>query len=98
MSQTDQFDNFLITIVKETGGIEGLLHSLHSFLLRRTDFYYEMSPGDKMGFPPGDAEKMVKFADLNHFDHHALVSAMVRSNCGVLETCDPIFLLFFFWA
>jgi hypothetical protein len=67
MSQSDQFDNFFITIVKETGGIEGLLHSLHSFLLRRTDFYYEMSPGDKMGFPPGDAEKMVIF-------QHTLVS------------------------
>ena len=30
-----------------------------SFLLRRTDFYYEAAPGAKMGFPPGYAEGMV---------------------------------------
>ncbi len=40
-------------IAKETGGIEGLLNSLFSFLYRRTDFFYEADPGDKMGFPPG---------------------------------------------
>jgi len=48
-----RFDEFYFTIAKETGGIEGLLHSLFNFLIRRTDFYYESDPGDKMGFPPG---------------------------------------------
>jgi hypothetical protein len=57
-----RFDDFYFTICKETGGIEGLLHSLFSFFLRRTDFFYECKyyyfnykgdPGDKMGFPPG---------------------------------------------
>lgn len=48
-----RFDDFYFTIVKETGGIEGLLHSMFNFLIRRTDFYYEADPGDKMGFPPG---------------------------------------------
>lgn len=59
MNGLERFDNFLITIVNETGGVEGLLHSLFSFLYRRTDFFYEMMPGEKMGFLPGDAEKMV---------------------------------------
>jgi hypothetical protein len=36
-----RFDDFYFTIAKETGGIEGLLNSLFSFLIRRTDFYYE---------------------------------------------------------
>jgi hypothetical protein len=53
MEGLERFDNFLITIVNETGGVEGLLHSLFSFLYRRTDFYYEMLPGEKMGFLPG---------------------------------------------
>jgi hypothetical protein len=59
MEGLERFDNFLITIVNETGGVEGLLHSLFSFLYRRTDFYYEMLPGEKMGFLPGEAERMV---------------------------------------
>ncbi len=42
-----------MTIASETGGIHGLFESMFSFLLRRTDFYYESDPGDKMGFPPG---------------------------------------------
>lgn len=54
-----RFDNFLITIIQESGGIEGILNTLFSFLLRRTDFFYEMNPGDKMGFPPGEAVEMV---------------------------------------
>jgi type IV secretory pathway TraG/TraD family ATPase VirD4 len=28
-------------------------------LQRRTDFFYEMAPGEKMGFPPGVADQMV---------------------------------------
>lgn len=59
MEGLERFDNFLITIVNETGGIEGLLHSLFGFLYRRTDFFYEMMPGEKMGFLPGEAERMV---------------------------------------
>lgn len=60
MAGLERFDNFLITIVNETGGVEGLLHSLFSFLYRRTDFFYEMMPGEKMGFLPGEAERMVR--------------------------------------
>jgi hypothetical protein len=63
----DRFDEYYFLIAKETGGIEGLLNSLFSFLLRRTDFYYECKitiftigdPGDKMGFPPGVALNML---------------------------------------
>lgn len=27
--------------------------SVFSFLYKKTDFYYEAIPGDKIGFPPG---------------------------------------------
>jgi len=32
---------------------------MFSFLYRRTDFYYECDPGEKMGFPPGLNKKMI---------------------------------------
>jgi hypothetical protein len=28
-------------------------------MIRKTDFFYECDPGDKMGFPPGYNKKMV---------------------------------------
>ena len=56
----ERFDEFFITMVQETGGVEGLLNLMMSFLYRRTDFYYEADPGDKMGFPPEYAQKMVE--------------------------------------
>ena len=40
-------------------GVDGLLNQVFGFLLRRTDFYYEAEPGDKMGFPPTIAEQKV---------------------------------------
>jgi hypothetical protein len=49
-----------MTITQQAGnGIHGLLDSVFSFLQRRTDFFYEAEPGDKMGFPPQFAEGLV---------------------------------------
>ena len=28
-------------------------------MIRKTDFFYECDPGDKMGFPPGYNKKLV---------------------------------------
>ena len=53
MDKMERFDQFYVTIAQETGGINGLFDSMFSFLQRRTDFFYESNPGDKMGFPPG---------------------------------------------
>jgi hypothetical protein len=55
----NRFDEFYLTICKEVGGIEGLVKSFFDFLFRKTDFFYECDPGDKMGFPPGYSERMV---------------------------------------
>lgn len=48
-----RFDDMLYNICQEAGGIEGLLDTIFDFMYRRTDFFYEADPGDKMGFPPG---------------------------------------------
>lgn len=53
-------DDMFFQMTQELGkGCEGLLDSLFGFLSRRTDFYYVMEPGGRMGFPPNVAENMV---------------------------------------
>ena len=55
-----RFDEMLMTVTQQAGnGINGLLDTVFSFLQRRTDFFYEAEPGDKMGFPPSYAEGLV---------------------------------------
>ena len=56
-----QMDEMLMMITQRSGdGCDGLLNSVFGFLQRRTDFYYEAEPGDKMGFPPTIAEQKVQ--------------------------------------
>ena len=53
-------DDMLYAVTQQSAnGCHGLLDAVFGFLSRRTDFYYQMEPGDKMGFPPGVAESMV---------------------------------------
>ena len=60
MSLEQRNDDLLFNITQQTGqGVHGLLDAVFGFLNRRTDFFYEMEPGDKMGFPPSVAESMV---------------------------------------
>ena len=72
MSLESQFDDLLVNMTSQIGkGCPGLLDQMFGFLHRRTDFFYEMEPEDKMGFPPGIAEQMVfqhfkKYQDM-HF-------------------------------
>jgi len=52
-------DDMLFAVCQQAGGLQPFLEAVFGFLSRRTDFYYEMEPGDKMGFPPNVAESMV---------------------------------------
>lgn len=56
---TGRFDEFYLMICKEVGGIESFVKSFFDFLARKTDFFYECDPGDKMGFPPGYNKQLV---------------------------------------
>jgi hypothetical protein len=55
-----RFDDLLHTVIAEKGqGIYGFFDVVFGFMYRRTDFFYEMAPGENMGFFPGQAEAIV---------------------------------------
>ena len=55
-----RFDDLLNTVITQKGqGIYGFFDIMFSFLYRRTDFFYEMAPGENMGFFPNQAEAIV---------------------------------------
>ncbi len=54
-------DDMMFQMTSEIGhGCEGLMDAVFGFLARRTDFFYVMEPGGRMGFPPNVAENMVE--------------------------------------
>lgn len=56
----NRFDDLLYTVISEKGqGIHGFFDVMMGFMYRRTDFFYEMAPGENMGFFPGQAEAIV---------------------------------------
>ncbi|XP_033845771.1 nudC domain-containing protein 3 [Periophthalmus magnuspinnatus] len=60
LEMTEMYDNALLGILQHVGNIQDFLQVYFGFLYRKTDFYRLMSSSnDKMGFPPGVAEKMV---------------------------------------
>uniref|UniRef100_A0A8C2BMB3 NudC domain-containing protein 3 n=1 Tax=Cyprinus carpio TaxID=7962 RepID=A0A8C2BMB3_CYPCA len=60
VEMTELYDNALLGILQHVGNIQNFLQVYFGFLYRKTDFYRLLSgPQDRMGFPPGAAEKMV---------------------------------------
>lgn len=60
MEMTELYDNALLGILQHVGNIQNFLQVYFGFLYRKTDFYRLLStPNDRMGFPPGVAEKMI---------------------------------------
>ena len=56
-----KFDDVFLGILQHLGKIEPFLEAMFFFLARRTDFFKLMhNREDKMGFPPGVAEKIVQ--------------------------------------
>jgi hypothetical protein len=55
-----RFDDLLNTVIVEKGqGIYGFFDVVMGFMYRRTDFFYEMAPGENMGFFPGQNEAII---------------------------------------
>lgn len=60
LEMTEMYDNALLGILQHVGNIQDFLQVYFGFLYRKTDLYRLLSaPNEKMGFPPGVAEKMV---------------------------------------
>jgi N-terminal conserved domain of Nudc./CS domain len=55
----EENDRLLMELAQRSKGLEPMLEAVFSFLKRKTDLYVEQSPGDRVGFPPGEARKIV---------------------------------------
>ncbi|XP_059894068.1 nudC domain-containing protein 3 [Gadus macrocephalus] len=63
VEMTEMYDHALLGILQHVGNVQDFLQVYFGFLYRKTDFYRLLScPNDRMGFPPGIAEKMVQKA------------------------------------
>uniref|UniRef100_A0A3P8SAE6 NudC domain-containing protein 3 n=1 Tax=Amphiprion percula TaxID=161767 RepID=A0A3P8SAE6_AMPPE len=95
---TEMYDNALLGILQHVGNIQDFLQIYFGFLYRKTDFYRLLSgPGDKMGFPPGVAEKMVLktfklFEKLAEHDRERMLSELQRreENRGVPQSVQEL--------
>lgn len=82
------YDEMFTHIASKAGGIQPLLDNFFSFLERKTDFYVQFDPADKthtsykMGFPKGNAEKMVikAFRQYPMKDYNAIVPPEVQQS------------------
>ena len=55
----EKFDDILMQIAGQAGGIEPLFDTLFSWLYRKTDYFHVMKDGDKIGFRAGVAEQLL---------------------------------------
>ena len=59
-NRNEEFDNVFMGMLQHCGKIEPFIDVIFNFLSRRTDFFHLMHKrDDKLGFPPGVAEKML---------------------------------------
>ncbi|XP_032367053.1 nudC domain-containing protein 3 [Etheostoma spectabile] len=92
LQMTEMYDNALLGILQHVGNIQDFLQVYFGFLYRKTDFYRLLSgPSEKMGFPPGVAEKMVfktfkLFEKLAEHDRERLQSELQKREEGL---CAP---------
>lgn len=79
LEMTEMYDNALLGILQHVGNIQDFLQVYFGFLYRKTDFYRLLSgANDKMGFPPGVAEKMVlKVKFVNTFTCFTVVETLL---------------------
>lgn len=90
LEMSEMYDNALLGILQHVGNIQDFLQVYFGFLYRKTDFYRLLSgPGDKMGFPPGVAEKMVLktfklFEKVAEHDRERQQSELQRRQLGVV--------------
>jgi hypothetical protein len=86
-----RFDDLLHTVLTEKGkGIFGFYDVVFGFMYRRTDFFYEMAPGENMGFFPGQAEAIVynymkKYQNIHYKERVPKKKYRTKRNRGLHE-------------
>ncbi|XP_048378956.1 nudC domain-containing protein 3 [Stegostoma tigrinum] len=69
---TEMYDQALLGILQHVGKIENFLEVFFGFLYRKTDFFRVMAlKEDRLGFPPGVAEKLALRA-FKKFEHYSI--------------------------
>ena len=66
----ERFDGILLQMCQGHDSMEGILNTFFSFLRRKTDFYHVLQGDERVGFPPGVAEKLVLQAFTRYKDQH----------------------------
>lgn len=89
------YDNALLGILQHVGNIQDFLQVYFGFLYRKTDFYRLLSgANDKMGFPPGVAEKMVfKVKFVNMFTCFTVMETLLTMHSVVVTVITKTCLL-----
>lgn len=67
----ERFDGILLQMCQGHASMEGILNTFFSFLRRKTDFYHVLQGDERVGFPPGVAEKLVIQAFARYKEQHA---------------------------
>ena len=85
-AHAERFDELLLNIAGQCGGIEPLLDTFYSFLFRKTDFFHVMQEGDRMGFPDGVAEKIL----LHGFRKYMQLAKQAVASRAEVSTVAPL--------
>lgn len=94
LEMSEMYDNALLGILQHVGNIQDFLQVFFGFLYRKTDFYRLLSsPNDKMGFPPGVAEKMVLKVKLIRLRNGSNITIRYNRTSNALIT--PLKIYFF---
>ena len=88
--EAEKYDEVLLTVAGQCGGIEPLLDVFFSFLYRKTDFFVVMQKGDtKMGFPEGVAEKLVLRSFRQFQQASSSQTQLAKTRAGAAPTSKP---------
>ena len=89
LEEMTKFDDVFLGILQNCGKIEPFLDAIFYFLSRRTDFFHLMhNKDDKLGFPPGVAEKMLIKVFTSVSFHLTLINCILsytHYNFGLLK-------------
>jgi hypothetical protein len=67
----ERWDGILLQMCRGHDSMEGILNTFFSFLRRKTDFYHVLQGDERVGFPPGVADKLVTQAFARYKEQHA---------------------------